>query len=284
MKATIIIPAYNEENSIGKVLQRIQSVDKTNEWSIIVVDDCSTDNTVKIAEQYKIDVLCQPYNKGYGAALKAGIRAAKTDIIFFMDADGQHDSNDIQKLLDHIGVYDMVIGARNDGKGQYLTRKPGKWILGCLANYLSGHHIPDVNCGFRAIKRSCALEFMNLYPNGFSISTTMTLAMIKGGYNVKFVPIEVHARQGRKSTVKQGYDGTKTLLLILRCVVLFNPLKVFFPMFALLFTSGLAFTMYSIFRFHKVSNSAIIIFLSSLIIFFFGLIADQISLMRSVSK
>ncbi len=144
--------------------------------------------------------------------------------------------------------------------------------------------IPDVNCGFRSIKKKCAEEFMELYPNGFSISTTITLAMVKAGYSIKYIPIQVHPRKGRKSTVKQGPDGMRTLLLILRCIVLFNPLKVFAPISAFLFTFGCVFTLYSLFLNHNVSNSAIIILLSALIIFFFGLIADQLSVIRRSVK
>ena len=276
---TIIIPVYNEAQALARFLEPLLEMAQQKNWDILIVDDGSTDDSSKIAGQFNIPVLKHPYNKGYGAALKTGIRAANSEVIVFMDADGQHRPEDIPRLLEHIPSYDMVVGQRYP-KGQSLWRRPGKWLLGRIANYLSGMKIPDVNCGFRAVRRECAVEFLPLYPNGFSLSTTITLAMIKAGYSLKYIPIAVKFREGRKSTVKHGYDGGKTILLILRCITLFNPLKVFIPASLLLFTFGIAFTGYSLLLYRNVANSAIITILSSLIIFFFGILADQISVLR----
>lgn len=281
---SIIIPAFNEEKGLGKVLDQLEAVSKDNHWEVIVVDDCSTDGTCEVANRFGIKLLRQPYNKGYGAALKKGIREATSDILVFMDGDAQHDPKDIPRFLEEMSEYDMVVGFRDKRSSQDWIRKPGKWVLGKVANYLSGRKIMDVNCGFRAVKKYCAEEFMVLYPNGFSISTTLTMAMIKAGYSVKYIPIKTHKREGRGSTVKQSVDGSKTLLLILRCIILFNPLKVFIPLSLFLFVFGSAFSIYSVITISKVSNSGIISILSSLIIFFFGLISDQLSLMRRSPK
>jgi len=282
--ASIIIPVYNEEQGLRVVLNRLKELSADNNWEVIVVDDGSTDNSVEIANSIGFKVLRQPYNKGYGAALKAGIRIASSEILIFMDGDGQHNPDDIPKLLEEMEHYDMAVGTREKGQRQDWIRKPGKWFLSRVVNFLSGIKIPDVNCGFRSIKKKCAEEFMALYPNGFSFSTTVTLATVKAGYSIKYIPIQVHSRKGRKSTVKQGSDGMRTLLLILRCIVLFNPLKVFFPISAFLFIFGTVFTLYSLVTYLKISNSAIIILLFALIIFFFGLIADQLSVIRRSVK
>jgi len=280
---SIIIPAYNEEQGLTVVLSKIKELSLGRNWEIIVVDDCSIDNTSSVTQKFAVKAIRHPYHKGYGAALKTGIRAAQNEILVFLDGDDQHSPDDISLLLAEIGQYDMVVGRRGAQAGEWI-RKPGKWFLSRVANYLSGVKIPDINCGFRAVKKKCAEEFIGLYPNGFSLSTTLTLAMITGGYNVTYVPIQVFPRKGGKSMVKQGPDGLKTLLLILRCIMLFNPFKVFFPVSAFLFMGGAAFTAYSLIQFHKVSNSSIIVILSSLIIFFFGLIADQITAIRRFLK
>lgn len=280
-KVSVIVPVYNEEQAIGMVLNRLKEQAEINHWEILIVNDASTDNTANIIKAYEgFKVINQPYNKGYGAAIKAGIRAASGEVLVFIDGDGQHDPDDIPAFLKEMEHYDMVVGARAKGVGQSWIRRPGKWVLGKVANYLAGVKIPDINCGFRAVKKICAEEFMGLYPNGFSISTTITLAMFRAGYSVKYIPIKMKYRQGRKSTVKQGADGIKTILLILRCIVLFNPLKIFFPVSFILFFGGCIFTLCSLIRYQNVANSAVIILLSSMLIFFFGLIADQLSVIR----
>lgn len=281
---SVIIPAHNEAEGLADVLMKLKELATTHNWQVIVVDDGSTDGTAEIARGFGFKVVILPYNIGYGAALKAGIRSSNCDILVFMDGDGQHDPRNIRRLIRRIEPYDMVVGARRKGGAESWIRKPGKWLLSRVADFLADMKIPDVNSGFRAVRRTCAEEFTMLYPNGFSFSTTITLAMIKAGYSIKYVPIRIRPRRGRKSTVRQGRDGTKTILLILRCIVLFNPLKVFAPIAAFLFVFGASFTLYSIALYHKVSNSAIIILLSSLIIFFFGLIADQLSIMRKSLK
>ena len=174
------------------------------------------------------------HNKGYGAALKAGIRAAAREIVVTFDADGQFDTNDITKLVDALEESDMAVGVRPQGAGSPTIRKPGKWLLSRTANYLAETRIPDLNCGFRALRVETAKRFLNLLPNGFSFTTTITLAMFKEGYNVAYLPIVVHPRTAGKSSVRVA-DGFNTLLLIIRIIALFDPLKVFLPTSALLF-------------------------------------------------
>ena len=278
---TIIIPAYNEEEGIADVITQLKEVSEN--YEIIVVDDGSTDNTYKLASETGVKVIRHPYNKGYGAALKTGIRNAEADVVLFMDADGQHQPGDIKKLMQHIGEYDMVVGARTKKSKISLLRRPGKKILGITANYLAGMKIPDLNSGFRAIKKSVALEFMHILPNTFSFSTTITLALINSGYNVKYVPIEAPERVGT-SKIKPFRDGFNFIMLIIRTVVLFDPLKVFLPISVVLFILGLPYLIYELVFHLNVPDSAVLLIVSSIFIFFFGLLADQISSLRREIK
>lgn len=273
---TIIIPAHNEEEGIADVINGIKQLKEG--YEIIVVDDGSADNTYKLASETGIKVIRHPYNKGYGAALKTGIRNAEGDVVLFMDADGQHKPSDIKKLMQHIGEYDMVVGARTKKSKISLLRRPGKKILGITANYLAGMKIPDLNSGFRALKKSLALEFMHILPNSFSFSTTISLALITSGYSVKYVPIEAPERVGR-SKIKPFRDGFRFILMIVRTIALFNPLKIFLPISILLFLSGVSYLIYEVIFYTDISDTSLLLIISSLLIFFFGILSDQVSVL-----
>ena len=282
---TILIPVYNEEASIGGVLEGLR------EWrdraEIIVVSDGSTDRTPEIAERAGVRVIRHRVNKGYGAALKTGIRAAAGPIIVMMDADGEHSAAQIQRLIDAMNDNDMVVGAR--GKDSYtpLIRRPGKWILSKVANYLAQTNIPDLNSGFRAFRKEVALRFLHILPNGFSFTTTLTLALLKEGYNTAYVPITTTPRVGT-STVNPIRDGINTLMLIVRIVALFDPIKVFLPTSIALFLLGVAYWIGSgIFRYAShiepafhIPSGAVTAILASIIVFMFGILADQVSAIR----
>ena len=278
---TIIIPAYNEEEGISAVITQLKEL--SGNYEIIIVDDGSTDNTYKLASETGVKVIRHPYNKGYGAALKTGIRNAEADIVLFMDADGQHKPSDIKKLIQYIGEYDMVVGARTKKSKISLLRRPGKKILGITANYLAGMKIPDLNSGFRALKNDVALEFTHILPNTFSFSTTITLALINSGYSVKYVPIEASERVGT-SKIKPFRDGFLFIMLIIRTVVLFNPLKVFLPVSAILFIVGFLELIREIIVYFDVWTAPVLLILSAILIFFFGILADQISSLRREIK
>lgn len=271
---TIIIPAYNEEEGLGSVIDGLKKLPE--KYEIIIVDDGSTDNTYKVASEASIKVIRHPYNEGYGAALKTGIRNAKADIVLLMDADGQHKPQDIAKLLKYIEAYDMVVGSRTKNSDVSALRRPGKMILALLANYLAGMNIPDLNSGFRAIKRDMAMDFMHILPNGFSFTTTITLAALTSGYSVKYVPIDAPRRVGT-SKIKPFKDGTKFVMLIIRTIALFNPMKIVLPVSVGLFIIGTLYAIWGIIYYFKIPNGALISIISSLIIFFFGIISDQIS-------
>ena len=189
LKASIIIPAFNEEKGLDLTLSKLKNISTSGDYEIIVVDDGSTDNTSAVARRYGVKVIRNPYNKGYGASLKAGIRDASSDVVLIMDSDGQHKPEDIDKLLSHIGENDMVVGARSRDSHFSFWRRPGKSVLNIVANYLSGRKIPDLNSGFRAVRKERVMELMHILPNGFSFSTTITLGLFKDAYNVKYIPI-----------------------------------------------------------------------------------------------
>jgi glycosyltransferase involved in cell wall biosynthesis len=282
---SIIIPAYNEASSISTVLKGL------DEWreraEIIVVDDCSTDRTAEIAQAAGVRVIRHLHRKGYGAGLKTGIRAAAGDVVVMMDADSEHNAAQISQLLDSLGDNEMVVGARGKGSHAPLIRRPGKWLLSKVANYLAQTQIPDLNSGLRAFRKEVALRFLHILPNGFSFTTTLTLALFKEGYNTAYVPITTSPRVGT-STVNPIRDGINTLMLIVRIISLFDPLKVFLPTSVALFLIGLIYWIGSgIFRFIQhvepafhIPTGAMIALVSSVIVFMFGVLADQVSAIR----
>ena len=282
-KLTIIIPAFNEEQGIENTLNTLLKFSSKNCWDIIVVNDGSTDNTRKILDKIKgIRLINHPYNKGYGAALKTGIISAKSELIAFYDSDGQHYPEDLLNLWNNVENYEMLVGERGKDSHQDWMRKPGKWLLSKVANYLTGRKIPDLNSGLRIIKRNIITRLLHLFPDGFSFSTTSTIAFMNMGYNVGYYPIDISRRLG-KSTVKQLKDGSNIILLIIRLIVLFNPLKIFLPASFYMFLIGIIYEIiYGIVLIPgiKLLPAALLMILFSILIFFFGLVVDQVSEMR----
>lgn len=284
---SVIIPAYNEGEAIGGVIDELSvflaSQYKSSNYEIVVVDDGSKDKTATVlASKNNIVSVKHPYNKGYGASLKTGVKQAKFDNVLFYDADGQHSPQFISSLVEHIEKYELVVGAREKSNAPFL-RRPGKRILTWLAEYLVGQKIPDINSGFRIVKKKYFINFLNILPNGFSASTTLTLAMFKAGLDVKYVPIKVNKRIG-KSTVKQTKHGLQTILLMLRVIMLFNPLKVFFPISIGLSLITVIWGLNDIISNHKITNSSVVLFITTVFIFCFGLLADQIAAIRRDNK
>lgn len=283
LSVSIVIPAFNEELAVGETLsslKKILSEKASFFYEIIVIDDGSSDRTAEIVSKTDgVRLVQNERNRGYGAAIKIGVRAAKFDYIGLIDADGQHNPEDLLRLAEEALNYDMVIGERQKQSHRSLRRKPGLKILYLLANYLAGYKIPDLNSGLRIINRQSFLRYESLYSDSFSLSTTSTLAFLKGGLRIKYVPIVTKKRLG-KSSVKQGLHGLTTILLILRVIMVFNPMKIFVPISAILFSFGVVFSLYGIIIFHSMPNSGVLIILTSIILFFNGLIADQISAIR----
>ena len=277
---SIVIPAYQESAAIGDVVVAVLKVvtSLSCEYEVIVVDDGSTDGTGDAARKAGAHVLIHPYNKGYGASLKTGIRFASNRTVIFLDADGQHDPDDIPRLLAGRTGFDMVVGARKGMAGSPLWRQPGKVFLKWLVNNLTGHSIPDFNSGYRALDREMALRFLPIMPDGFSFSTTSTIAAFKGGYLVQYLPIQVAKRIGT-STVTAA-DGFRTIMLIIRLVTLFAPLRVFLPISAVTFLIGLIFTVYGYVHAGEASVKGLISLLAAVQFFLFGVMVDQVVAVR----
>lgn len=278
---TILVPAYNEALALGSVLEAVHlvrsSLDESSE--LLVIDDGSQDGTGRIAAEAGARVLSHPYNRGKGAALKTGIRAARGRTVVVVDADGQHNPDDIPRLLAHRPALDMVMGDRGRGGGASpLWRTPGKALLGTVANFLVGRSIPDLNCGFRAVDREMALRLLPILPNGFSFETTITIAALKGGNTVAWVPIRVRPRVGTSAVTV--FDGFNTLMLMVRLVSLFAPLRVFLPISGVSLGVGLWFMAESYLLYQEASIKALLAMLASVLFFLFGLLADQIAAVR----
>ena len=279
---SVVIPAYNESKIIGEVIgELIIELNKTeNDYEIIVVDDGSKDNTSIVAESAGAKVILHPYNIGNGAAVKTGIRNAVGDTIVMMDGDGQHNPKDMQKLLEFIPQYDMVVGARVDKKSGSKHRNFANIIYNIFASYLTHCKVIDLTSGFRIIKKKIALKFLYLLPNTFSYPSTITLALIRSGYNLKYVPIIVTKRVG-KSKINLIIDGLRFLIIMLKIATLFSPLRVFIPLSMIFFGLGFwHFTYKVLIMGGKYTEFTIFIFIISILIFLLGLISEQISQMR----
>ena len=279
-EVSIIIPAYNEKEGIARVIELLRSLKERygHLWEIIVVDDGSTDGTPEMVKKFEDVILIQhPLNRGYGAAIKTGIRHAKYNTLVISDADGTYPINDIPKLITQLPKSDMVVGARHINSSNIpLSRRPAKWMLNKLANYLTGINIPDLNSGLRVMKKDIVLKYFHLLPDGFSFTTTITLAMLTNNYIVEFIPIEYKIRSGR-SKIRPIRDTMNFIQLILRTVLYFDPLKIFLPISVLFFVASIAVLILSYLFTPKVMDiTTVILFISGVQILAIGMIADLI--------
>jgi len=278
---SIIIPAHNEEAALAGVLEHIKAHLPPSVVEVIVVDDGSRDRTAEIAKASGVRVLHHPTNRGYGAALKTGIRAAKGAFVLTMDADGQHRMEDVAKLCEEAAAADppeCVIGNRTALLHSPLWRMPGKWLLTWMAQFLVQKKIPDLNSGLRIMRREVALRYIRLCPQGFSFSTTITMALLSRGFGVLFVPIEVKRRTG-KSTVSMR-TGFQTILLIIRLATLFNPLRIFLPASALSIVAGIGWSVRYVIQGEGITVASMLAILTGVLLFALGLICDQVAQLR----
>lgn len=272
---SIVIPAKNESAAIEDVVKKAKSAFPDVE--VLVVDDGSEDNTAELAENAGATVIRHPVSLGNGAAVKSGARSANGELIAFMDADGQHAAEAIQNLIDKIeSGYDMAIGARNSGGHASIGRLFANGFYNELASFMSGQKILDLTSGFRVVKAHLFKRFLYMLPNGFSYPTTITMAFLRSGFSIGFVPIEVEKRKG-KSHIRPIRDGVRFLIIIFKIATLYSPLKIFLPISALFFTTGLGYYAYTYFSTGRFTNMSMLIISASVIIFLIGLISEQIT-------
>ena len=276
---SIIIPAFNEAESITAVIEGLRGVAAWHE--ILVVDDGSTDQTVARATAAGARVIRHPYNKGNGAAVKTGIRHATGRFILIIDADGQHSAGDAARVISYIDEYDLVVGARSGATHASLIRRIGNATLNAIASYLTERPIPDLTSGLRAARRDCLVEFLHLIPNGFSTPTTTTLAFMKAGYSVRFEPVAAARRSSPgDSKIRLSSDSVGFVLILLKVITIFSPLRIFVPISAATFFLGAAYAAWTIATQSHVTNSSVLLILLSVVILLVGLVSEQISSLR----
>jgi len=272
---SIVIPAKNEAASIADVVASARS--EYPEAEIIVVDDGSTDATADLAGAAGATVLRHPESLGNGAAVKSGARAAKGEILALMDGDGQHDPRQLGKLLAKLDEgYQMAVGARDSGSHASVGRWFANGLYNQIASRLTGRHVPDLTSGFRAVRASMFRQFLYLLPNGFSYPTTITMAFLRSGYAVCYEPITAAKRSG-KSHIRPIRDGIRFLVIIFKIATLYSPLKIFMPISAIFFTTGVGYYAYTYFTAGRFTNMSLLVITASVIIFLIGLISEQIT-------
>jgi len=276
---SVVVPVYNEVNAvlpeIGNILKVLKKMDCPTE--LIIVDDGSSDGTAELLKKAKepFILVASEANCGYGASLKKGIRQAKYPLVAITDADGTYPNEEIPAMLEKMADADMVVGARIGDKVHIpLIRRPAKWVLNKLANYLSNAEIPDLNSGLRIFRKHIAERYFHILPSRFSFTTTITLAMFADGYRVCYHSIDYHKREG-SSKIKPS-DAVGFFILILRTITYFSPLRTFVPLFLLLASLGGMKLTYDIFVLQNVTDTTTFILLSALQVILIGVVADLI--------
>ena len=275
---SIILPAKNEAAALRLLLPQLRELFVNEE--IIVVDDGSTDQTVAVCEANSVRVIAHPHSMGNGAAIKSGARAATGNILIFMDADGQHRPSDITVLLEKFKQgFEMVVGARNSGSQAGVHRAFANSFYNKLSTWMVGQDVEDLTSGFRVVKADKFRKFLYLLPNGFSYPTTITMSFFRAGLPVAYVPIVASKRVG-KSHIRLLRDGARFLLIIFKIGTLYSPLRLFLPISALFFFTGLGYYLYSFLTVHRFTNMSALLFITSVLIFLIGLVSEQVTMLN----
>jgi glycosyltransferase involved in cell wall biosynthesis len=275
---SIVIPVFNEAETLAEMLSRIRALQLPRS-EVIVVDDGSTDHSADVAMAEGVNVIRHPYNIGNGAAIKSGIRAARGRLLVLIDGDGQHQPQDITKLLAESNNYHMVVGARAKGSKLRFHRYAANVLYNLLASYVTRFKVKDLTSGFRVLSRLDALRFINLLPNTFSYPTTLTLAFLRSGLTVKYIPIQTLYRAGQ-SKISLITDGVRFLLIITKIATLFSPFRVFLPVSIFFFFGGMTNYVYTFVTDHRFTNMSVFLLTTAVIVFMLGLISEQIALLR----
>lgn len=271
----VIIPAKNEAKTLKHLTDEISS--KYQGIKITVVNDGSSDETSKLKFNSNVTLISHPYSMGNGASIKTGARNSTSDYLIFMDADGQHNPDDIKCFIKNLNNgYDMVIGARDKFGQATFLRRFANYIYNKIATYMTGHKIKDLTSGFRAVKTKHFKRFLYLLPNGFSYPTTSTMAFFRNGYSIKYIPIKVNKRNG-ESHINIFKDGIKFFTIILKIGALFSPMRLFLPISFSLFVIGINYYIYTYVSFGRFTNMSALLLLTSILIFLMGIISEQIS-------
>ena len=278
MDTSIILPAKNEADSLRTLLPALK--ERFPAAEIIVVDDGSTDDYGRcLQKQFGVRMISHVYSMGNGAAIKTGARNAEGNILVFMDADGQHDPDDIQPLIDGVNQgYDMMVGARHLDSHASLTRRIGNTIYNRLASWMTGYPIQDLTSGLRAARARHFKKFLYLLPNRFSYPTTSTMAFFRSGLPVGYIPIRARTRTTEtRSHIRLFHDGFRFLIIIVKIGALFSPMRFFLPISGALLAAGLCYYAYTYFSWGRLTNMSAVLFLSSLFTFLIGVVSEQVS-------
>lgn len=274
-RISVIIPARDEAQTLSDCLRGVLGALPGCE--LIVVDDGSTDRTAAIAAELGARVISHPYPKGNGAAVKTGARAATGDILVFMDADGQHRSEDIPRLLAKLEEgYDMVVGARDMADHAGPHRGFANAVFNRLASWMVNHHVEDLTSGFRAVRAERFRRFIYLLPNSFSYPTTCTMSFFRAGLGVAYMPVSMPPRIG-KSHIRLLHDGVRFILIIIKIGTLYSPMKLFLPVSAAFFATGLGYYLYTFLVSHRFTNMSMLLFVAAILTFLIGIVSEQIT-------
>lgn len=274
-RVSVVLPAKNEAGALRQLLARLEEA--VPDAEIVVVDDGSDDETAAIAASAGARVVRHPYGLGNGAAIKSGVRTARGEILVFMDADGQHDPAELPGLVSKLDEgFDLVVGSREGAAHASLGRRLANAIYNRFASYMTGHRVEDLTSGFRAARADKFSEFLYLLPNGFSYPTTSTMAFFRAGYSVAYAPIEAGKRVG-SSHIKPLQDGLRFLLIIFKVGTLYSPLKLFVPVSAAFFITGLSYYLYTYATAGRFTNMSALMFTTAVLVFLIGLVSEQIT-------
>jgi glycosyltransferase involved in cell wall biosynthesis len=273
---SVVIPARNEAEGLRRLIPHLRVL--LPEAELLVVDDGSIDDTAAVCAAHGVRTLRHPHAEGNGAAIKCGARAARGEVIIFMDADGQHKPEDIPSLLAKYDEgHDMVVGARQNGSQAGLHRAVANDLFSRFASWMVMQPIADLTSGFRVVRAARFRQFLYLLPNGFSYPTTITMSFFRAGYSVAYVPIHAPRRTSGRSHIHPLRDGVRFLLIIIKIGTLFSPLKLFLPVSTGFFLTGLCYYAYTYFTAGRFTNMSALLFISAVFTFLIGIVSEQIS-------